>query len=91
VTWWEWTIAVIWGPAVVAVAGMLVAVLIAKTRMRLQRRRPVLVDRRQPDRAWLREAMDGRGVAKSLSAVQRELTELTTGDRRLTSVPAETT
>jgi hypothetical protein len=83
VSWWEWTLAVIWGPAAVAVAGLLVAVLIGRTRLRLQRRRPVLVDRRQPDRAWLREAMDGRGVPKSLSAVERELAELTTGDRQM--------
>ena len=57
--------------------------LIDMVRKRLVRRRPVFVDRRQPDRAWLREAIDGRGVPKSLKAVERELEELTAGDRRL--------
>jgi hypothetical protein len=57
--------------------------LVDVVRKRLERRRPVLVDRRQPDRAWLREAIDGRGVPKSLRAVERELEELTAGDRRL--------
>jgi hypothetical protein len=70
----------VWGPPAVAAAGML---LVGKIRKRLERRKPVLVDRRQPDRAWLREAIDGRGVSKSLRAVERELEELTAGDRRL--------
>ena len=52
----------IWGPATVAVAGMLAAVVVDKTRKRIARRRPVFIDRRQPGRAWLREAIDGRGV-----------------------------
>jgi hypothetical protein len=62
-TWWEWTIVAIWGPATAAVAGMLLAVAVDKARKRIARRRPVLMDRRQPGRAWLREAIDGRGVS----------------------------
>jgi hypothetical protein len=83
VAWWEWVVVSIWGPATVAVIAMLCAVGVGKARTRLGRRKPVLVDRRQPERAWLREAIDGRGVSKSLSAVGRELEELTAGDRRL--------
>jgi hypothetical protein len=83
VTWWEWTIAVIWGPSAVAVAAMLFVVVVGKTRKRLERRQPVLVDRRQPDGAWLREAIGDRGVPKSLSAVERQVAELTAGDRRM--------
>jgi hypothetical protein len=73
----------IWGPAAVAVTGMLVAVLVGKIRERLERRQPVLVDRRLPDRAWLREVMDGRGVPMSLSAVEREVAALQAGERRM--------
>jgi hypothetical protein len=64
---------------------MLAVVLYGKARTRLRRRRPVLVDRRQPERAWLREAIDGRGVSRSLRAVEREVTELTTADPHLTT------
>jgi hypothetical protein len=73
----------IWGPAGIAVATMLCGVVLGKARKRPQRRRPVLVDRRQPDRAWLREIIDGRGVPRSLGAVERELAEITAGGRRL--------
>jgi hypothetical protein len=83
VEWWQWVALVIWGPATVAVAAMLFDVAVGKARKRLERRQPTLVDRRQPDRTWLREAVDGRGVSKSLSEVERELAELTAGDRRL--------
>jgi hypothetical protein len=67
----------------VAVIAMLCHVGVDRARKRIGRRRPVLIDRRQPERAWLREAIDGRGVSRSLSAVERELAELTAGDRRL--------
>jgi hypothetical protein len=62
-TWWEWVVVAIWGPATVAVAGMLLGVVVDKTRKRIARRRPVFTDRRQPGQAWLRDAIDGRGVS----------------------------
>jgi hypothetical protein len=75
-TWWEWTILAIWGPASITVAGMLLAVAVDKTRKRLGRRRPVMIDRRRPERARLREAIDHRGLV-CLGPIEPELAELT--------------
>jgi hypothetical protein len=83
VEWWQWVVVAIWGPATVAVIGLLSVVVVDKARKRVEGRRPVLVDRRQPDRAWLRDALDVRGVPERLISAERELTEITTVDRRL--------
>jgi hypothetical protein len=88
-TWWEWTIVAIWGPATLAVAGMLCAVAIDKFRKRLERRRPVMLDRRRPELAWLRDVVDGRVTREPVGAIEHETPDLTVvsqsrrdGDRR---------
>jgi ribulose kinase len=63
-TWWEWTIAAVWGPCVGAVAAMLGVVAMGKATDWLARRHPAPVERRQPHRAGLREAIERRGVVK---------------------------
>jgi len=59
--WWEWAVAVIWGPTTALIVVALLAVMVERIRGRIARRRPVTVDRRRPEGARLREMIGSRG------------------------------
>jgi hypothetical protein len=69
-TWWEWTIAGVWGPSILVTSGMLIAVAVGKATSRSAHRRPVTIERRQSHRAGLREAIERRGVVVNPSSEQ---------------------